>query len=293
MKNDMKGMTLVFLAALCWSTNSVLIKSLSLSPYMIAGMRAIIAGIVFAAFIRPKRINWKSWKLYASLVVYTIQSTCIVLAVKYTSAAIAVGMQFTAPIWIYLVQRVKGYPFYWRRALPLAVLAAGVVISMFSRADNVTWLGNVLALLTGVTFALVTVLSKDLGHDNPLGIVSVNNLFMAAVVLPLFCAGDIPTLFTMDTTSWIYLLALGIGQFGMGYAFYTIGLRYTTSARAAMISPMEMVLSPVWVAIFIGELPDVIGLIGFLTIIAGIALEVVFTLRYERAAARSMSRAQA
>lgn len=73
-------------------------------------------------------------------------------------------------------------------------------------------------------------------------------------------------------------------QFGGGYVFYTLGLRYTTAARASMISPMEMVLSPVWVAIFMHELPDAVGLIGFLVIIAGIALEVIFTAQYERAA---------
>lgn len=284
MKNDLKGMILVFLGALCWSTNSVLIKSVPLSPFMIAAMRAVIAGLVFLPFIRPKKINWKNPKLYFSLVIYTIQSTLIVVAVKHTSAAIAVGMQFTAPVWIYLVQRLRGYRFYWRRAVPLYILTVGVIISMFSKADDVTMLGNILALITGVTFALVTVFTKDLGNENPLGIVSVNNLFMAAAVIPIFCLGDFGELWTLSTNSWLMLFALGIGQFGMGYALYSIGLKYTSSARAAMISPMEMVLSPVWVALFIGSLPDVIGLVGFLTIIAGIALEVVFSLRYERAA---------
>ena len=51
-----------------------------------------------------------------------------------------------------------------------------------------------------------------------------------------------------------------------------------------MISPMEMVLSPVWVAVFMGEIPDIIGIIGFLVIVAGIGLEVLFTHRYEKAA---------
>ena len=193
-------------------------------------------------------------------------------------------MQFTSPIWLYIYSRIKGYPFIKRRVIPLAVLTAGVVISMFSKAEGVTLIGNLIALTTGLSFAVVTQLGKDLGGDNPVGITAINNLFMAAVILPLFCRDSVAQLFTMDTVGWVTLLALGIVQFGGGYVFYTLGLRYTTAARASMISPMEMVLSPVWVAIFMHELPDAVGLIGFLVIIAGIALEVIFTAQYERAA---------
>jgi len=283
MSKNAKGMLLIFAAALFWSLNSVLIKSLDLSALLIAGMRALSAGVFYAAFIRPKKIVW-NWKLLLTLAVFTVQSACIVMAVKRTSAAIAVGMQYTAPIWIYLVSRVKGYPFYWRRALPLGILAAGVVVSMFSRAQNVTMAGNLIALSTGVWFALLTLLNKDIGNENPIGVVSLENLFMAAVILPVFCRGSLGELLTLDTTSWILLATLGIGQFGLGYVLYTIGLRYTSSAHASMISPVEMILSPVWVALAIGELPDLVGLIGFIVIIAGIALEVVFTRKYSEAA---------
>lgn len=284
MNRDTKGMLLVFFSALVWSTNSVLIKSISLPPLLIAGMRAAFAGVFYAAFIRPGKIKW-NLKFLLLLVVYAIQGACIVVAVKLTSAAIAVGMQFTAPVWIYLYQRIfKKYPFYMRRAVPLVVLSAGVVISMFSRADNVTMAGNLLALSTGVLFAVSTMINKDVSAENPIGVVSVQNLFLAAVILPVFCTDSIPQLFTMDATSWILLAVLGIGQYGFGYVLYTLGLRYTTPAKAAMISPMEMVLSPIWVALVIGELPDVTGLIGFLVIIAGIALEIVFTVQYNKAA---------
>lgn len=284
MTKNTKGLLLVFIAALFWSANSVLIKSLNLNALLIAGMRALIAGVFYAAFIRPKKIEW-NWKLLLTLVVFTVQSACIVLAVKHTSASIAVGMQYTAPIWIYVVARAKGQPFYWRRALPLAVLLIGVIVSMFSRAESVTMLGNLIALSTGVWFALLTMLNKDIGKENPIGIVSLENLFMAVVVLPLVFGFDgVGALKALDTPSWILLAALGIGQFGLGYVLYTIGLRYTTSAHASMISPVEMVLSPLWVALFIGELPDLVGFAGFLIIIAGIALEVVFTKKYIDAA---------
>lgn len=284
MKNrNSLGMVLVFIAAVLWSTNSLLVKNIQLPSMLIGAMRALTAGVVLAPFIRPKKLKF-SLKMLLMAIAFTLNSIGVVTAIKLTSAAIAVGMQFTAPIWLYIYSRVKGYPFIKRRVIPLAVLTAGVVISMFSKAEGVTMLGNLIALTTGITFAAVTQLGKELGGENPVGITAINNLFMAAVILPLFCRDSVGLLFTMDTAGWAALLALGIVQFGGGYVFYTLGLRYTTAARASMISPMEMVLSPVWVAIFMHELPDAIGLIGFLVIIAGIALEVIFTAQYERAA---------
>lgn len=284
MKNkNTLGMLLVFIAAVLWSTNSILVKNIELPSMLIGAMRALIAGIVLAPFIRPKKLKF-SLKMLLMAVAFTLNSIGVVTAIKLTSAAIAVGMQFTAPIWLYIYSRIKGYPFIKRRVIPLAVLTAGVVISMFSKAEGVTLVGNLIALTTGITFAAVTQLGKELGGDNPVGITAINNLFMAAVILPLFCRDSMGQLFAMDTVGRATLLALGIVQFGGGYVFYTLGLRYTTAARASMISPMEMVLSPVWVAIFMHELPDAVGLIGFLVIIAGIALEVIFTAQYERAA---------
>ena len=284
MKNkNTLGMLLVFIAAVLWSTNSILVKNIELPSMLIGAMRALIAGIVLAPFIRPKKLKF-SPKMLLMAVAFTLNSVGVVTAIKLTSAAIAVGMQFTSPIWLYIYSRIKGYPFIKRRVIPLAVLTAGVVISMFSKAEGVTLIGNLIALTTGLSFAVVTQLGKDLGGDNPVGITAINNLFMAAVILPLFCRDSVGQLFTMDTVGWVTLLALDIVQFSGGYVFYTLGLRYTTAARASMISPMEMVLSPVWVAIFMHELPDAVGLIGFLVIIAGIALEVIFTAQYERAA---------
>ncbi len=291
MKNrNTLGMVLVFIAAVLWSTNSLLVKNIQLPSMLIGAMRALTAGIVLAPFIRPKKLKF-SLKMLLMAIAFTLNSIGVVTAIKLTSAAIAVGMQFTAPIWLYIYSRVKGYPFIKRRVIPLAVLTAGVVISMFSKAEGVTMLGNLIALTTGITFAAVTQLGKELGGENPVGITAINNLFMAAVILPLFCRDSVGLLFTMDTAGWAALLALGIVQFGGGYVFYTLGLRYTTAARASMISPMEMVLSPVWVAIFMHELPDAIGLIGFLVIIAGIALEVIFTAQYERAAMANQTQA--
>ena len=59
----------------------------------------------------------------------------------------------------------------------------------------------------------------------------------------------------------------------------SFGLRYTEPARAAMIAPCEMVLGPVWVAIFVREYPDWIGAAGSLLILAGVISEEILSQR--------------
>ena len=114
MKNkNTLGMLLVFIAAVLWSTNSILVKNIELPSMLIGAMRALIAGIVLAPFIRPKKLKF-SPKMLLMAVAFTLNSVGVVTAIKLTSAAIAVGMQFTSPIWLYIYSRIKGYPFIKR-----------------------------------------------------------------------------------------------------------------------------------------------------------------------------------
>ena len=97
-----EGTVLALMAALLWSTNAPLIKSLSLDATLVAGMRALIAGVVLLPFLRPKKIKW-GLPVVSMMVFFTLQSLFIVVALQKTSAAIAVGMQYTAPVWLYPV----------------------------------------------------------------------------------------------------------------------------------------------------------------------------------------------
>ena len=99
------GTILVFLGAVFWSLNAPLVKFLTADPLLICGLRSIIAGITLMPFIRWKRLNWTPW-----MVVY-ISSYCalcisIILALAKTSAAIAIGMQYTATIWLFLANLI-------------------------------------------------------------------------------------------------------------------------------------------------------------------------------------------
>ena len=271
------GLILIFLASVFWSLNAPLVKGINVEdPFLLSGLRAGIACIALAPFIRIRRIKWNINTLLM-FIAYTGECACIVLALRMTSTAIAVGMQFTAPVWLYLWERKKGEKPTLRRLWPLIVLLAGTVVFMCSTAEGVTLAGNLIALSTSLWFAAVTYFSKKISNDNPLGVVSLSNLFCAIVVLPL-SGNFIGGIAAIPGGQWPWLIALGVLQIGGGYGCYYTGLKYVSAQTAAMISPLEMVLGPLWAVLFLGDaIPDTLSLIAFALVLAGAVGEVLVT----------------
>ena len=274
------GPLLVFMGAALWSTNAPFFKILQVDSYLAIFIRAAIAGLILLPTLRPRRIKWDRY-LLLMLVSYVALCVGIVLAIRSTSANIATGMQYTAPIWIFLLSWKQGKAvFSLRKNWPLLVLLCGLIVSMCSGSSAVSLEGNLIALSTSFFFTAMTLSSKKATADNPLGMVSLSNLFCAVVVLLFFV--DRPVLSEISAITpveWAILVFLGIFQIAAGYALYYIGLRTTEPAQASMIAPCEMVLGPLWVAIFVHEYPDWIGVCGSLLIIAGVIGEVVVSQR--------------
>lgn len=274
--NDRKqtpGVLLILLAALLWSTNAPVVRLLSIGGLLAAGLRAFIAGIALLPFLRPKKLKFGK-ELLLTLVCFTGVSAGVTVAIKTTSSAIAVGMQYTSPLWLFLLSLCRGKKPTKKMIVPLAVLSVGVILSMFSRAENVSLSGNLIALSTGLFFAGMTLFAGKAAGDNPIGLSCLSNLFCG--IFLLFLARPSPAeLIAMPLSDWLLLLYLGTIQVGAAYSCYYAGLRFVRPTTAAMLSPLEMILAPLWTAIFQHEIPDEVGLIGFSLVVAGVILEAV------------------
>lgn len=265
------GTLLVFLGAVFWSLNAPLVKFLTADSLLICGLRSIIAGITLMPFIRWKRLNWTPWMaVYISS--YCALCISIIIALSKTSAAIAVGMQYTATIWLFLANFVLTRKFNKKAFWPVCVIFAGVVFFMCSGTDNSSSSGNTIALLEGIFFACMSVGAKKSAGTNPIGLTAIANLFTGIFVFVAFpsTAGYIGTL---ASTDWVVLLILGIIQIGAGYAFYNLGIQMISAQKASVIALWEMILGPVWVALFLKEYPSPIVLAGFVIILAGMLLD--------------------
>lgn len=274
-----KGIWLVALAALLWSLNSPIVKGLSLDSLSIAAFRSLAAGVALAPFIRIRKIRWNVYAL-GMLLSFAALSTCIILGLKMTSAPIAVGTQFTAPVWLYLVERKKGQGGL-RRIWPLLLLVLGVFLFMCSKAEGVSLKGNLVALSTSFSFAALTYCAPRCASENPLGMTAISCLFTALLLL-FFVDAPLETLRSASAGQILTLVLLGVVQTGAGYGCYYMGLRYTNGRTAAQIAPLEMILGPLWVALFLHEYPDILCLLGFALVLAGVFGEAYVSARQER-----------
>lgn len=281
-KYSVSGGVLVFLGALFWSLNAPLVKFLTLDSLLICGLRSLIAAAALAVFIRPKQLNWNRWML---LYVCSYAALClsIIVALSMTSSPVAIGMQYTATIWLFLVNLLRTKRFEFRRFLPVCVIFVGVVCFMCSGGDTVGSTGNLIALCEGVFFACMTVSAKKVAGTNPIGMTAVANVF-AGVLMCLLFPASMAKFTAMTGRDWIIMLILGVVQVGGGYTFYNLGLQKVSAQKASIIALWEMILGPVWVAVFLQEYSGIPVLVGFVIILAGIFLDAKLSKPLEEAA---------
>lgn len=275
------GILLILLTGVLWSLNAPLVKLLSPDPYLIVALRSLIAGAALSPFLLRGHIPLSGWTAGLCLS-YAALSVGVLAALRMTSVPIAGGMQFTAPVWLYLLQRKRGEPFRLARRWPLLVLLLGIGVFFCSRAEGITLRGNLLALSSSFTFAAMTYCSKRCACENPLGMTALSNLVTGLLVLLCCVRAPLAGVAAIPGGEWLWLLFMGVVQTGVSYACYYTGLRFVSPQTAAQLTPLEMVLGPVWVALFFREYPDAFGVAGVLIVLVGVVGEARMDLRGQR-----------
>jgi len=263
------------LLALCgalWSTAGVRIKLIDWNPGAIWSARCAIAAAVLYAVRRPalRGIAPAEWTAAAALAATT---ALFVLANKLTTAANAILIQYSAPVWVALF----GPWFVGERPTRLDWLAIGVVlggIALFF-LDQLTFdhaLGNLVALAAGVAFATgaltmrrVALLETAAGPIDPLRPLLLGNLLGAAVGAPFWFTAPSP-----GAVAWGALLALGVVQQAAAYFCYAAAIRNARALDVILVQIIEPILSPLWVALAFGEWPSGWALLGGAIVIGGV-----------------------
>ena len=266
---DKHGWILVFLGAVCWSLNSPLVKYMTASAMTICCLRALIAGIALLPFLRPSRLKPDRW---TAVYLLAFAGVCItvIASLSMTDAAIAVGMQYTALIWLTLTAVLRTRRFRGQPWGPVILILGGLLLFMSSGSAG-SLSGNLIAASEGMLFAVMTASGKRAGQENALGLTCIANLFTGALVL-LIHPQTASEALSMAPSQWGLLLVLGVVQVAMGYGLYNLGLQYVSPQRASILALWEMILGPVWVALFLHEYSSGMVIAGFLLILGGICL---------------------
>lgn len=266
----------VVFAVLLWSTGGLFIKLTSFNAFAVNAGRSLFAALTVALFTYRKGLRLSGFIFVKSLL-YAGTLSCFVYANKTTTAANAIFLQYTAPIYILILS-----PFVLKEKFRPADLATVVLciggMALFFVDDSQTisapnvFVGNIVALASGVFFGLYILLLRHpaASHDNPAVSVFYGNLIIVLVMIPLILA-DPPT--SIRPSDIGAIMFLGIFQIGLAYILFTTGVAAgVRSLDASIIGFIEPLFNPVWVYIFIGEKPSKWAILGGAVIILTVAI---------------------
>jgi drug/metabolite transporter (DMT)-like permease len=269
-----RGVLLVAGAALLWSSSGLFIKALPQGAAQIVFVRSLVAALTIVGVLRLRRahaplrldpLTLAAAAAYAGLLAFFVAGT------KLTTAANAIFLQFTAPIYLVFLE-----PWLFRRRIAGRDLAAvalclgGISLFFIGRLEPGQLAGNLLGLASGLCLALFTLLMKlkrerDPGTD-PIGAAVLGNLLVALIFAPVALPGLRATL-----PQSLALLYLGVFQIGIAYLLFNAGMRHLTATASVVVATLEAVLNPVWVFLGLGERPSPWALLGGVVVIGVIA----------------------
>ena len=265
-QNRTAGVLCVFAAAVLYSIGGLCMKVIPWSGLAINGGRTAIALVVIGAYLaavrHPLRMN--RWVLVGTLCIF-LTNTLFAMANKMTTAANAIVLQFTAPIFVILFTLL-----FWRKrpqrldVAACAVVFGGVLFFFVDSLEMGGGLGNAVALLSGVTYAGVF-LMNDMPDSDAISSVFWGDVLSALVGLP-FLARETE----FPPSALVSLLVLGVFQVALAYILLTIGLKTTPPVTASLVSGIEPVLNPILVAVFYHETMGRFALAGAAVVIVGV-----------------------
>ena len=274
MKKENLAIAEMLICATLWSIAGIFMKLLPWNGFAVASLRSLIAGLTIAAYIliRGKRIIINRRTIVTGVFTACVY-TCFAVANKLTTAANAIVLQFTSPVFIVifsaliLKKRIRRSD-----ALVVSFTLLGIALFFFDQLRPGYILGNFVAIAAGMFMAGMFMAVGELEGEQRFSGILIGQTLTFLVGLP-FVIATRPE-FTAVTT--LSILILGVFQLGISYILYVESSKYCPPLACCLLGAAEPLLNPVWVLIFDGERPGVFALIGGVIVVVSITLWCVF-----------------
>ncbi len=270
MAKQNKAIIQMIICSILWSIAGIFIKLIDCNSFVIAGFRSLFSAItvfVFMYFAKIKLVFNK--KVLMTAVFMSCVFLAFVMANKFTTAANAIVLQFIAPVFVLIISC-----FVLKQKLKILdvivtfITLFGIALFFLDQLDAGNIIGNLLAILSGFFLALMFICVGTSEMDE-----KVSGTFFAHILTAVV---GIPFVFftknTLNSEAVFYLALLGIVQLGIPYILLCYASRHIKPIASSLLSVIEPLLNPVWVAIFDGEMPGSMAFVGGIIILATITV---------------------
>ena len=275
-----QAVLMVVTAAVLWSTGGFFVKWIDWTGMSIAGCRGLIAAVFICCCLRRlPRIpgNAAAW---GCVLFYSLLVTTFVVATKLTTAANAIVLQYLSPVYVALLAPVfLKEPTSRRDWAFIALAACGMVMFFMDELSASGLTGNILAVLSGVFFAAYCMALRCVPAGHATDMVVWGNLTAFLICLPFMDFQHLP-----DAGGWCGLLAMGCLQLGLSYYLYTKASVHLTALELIVIPVLEPLLNPLFVALFLGEVPGAWSVAGGIIVLSTVTTWAVIKAREKQPA---------
>lgn len=260
------AIAMMLAASVCFASGGLFMKLIPWNALAINGARNVIACIVIGIYIivTHHRLKINATVLIGALAMAGV-TTAYSIANKLTTAGNTIILQYTAPIWIMVMM----YLFFGKKpnrtgVISIMIVLLGILCFFFEGMSTGKWVGDLVALLSGVFYAGVFMLNSFEKGD-ALSSVFFGQLLCGVCLSPLVLK---ETDFSAPVLWSVFLL--GAVQVGLAYIFFTTGTKYIDPLTASIINALEPILNPVLVAVFYGEKLGRLSFLGAVIVLCGI-----------------------
>ena len=272
MNKRVLGTIYVFLSAILFALGGLLIKVVPWSAISIQGGRSIFSLLIILLYMRITKHKFVFNKsvVIGGLLNFAMAIT-FVAATKMTTAANAIVLQFTEPIFIILLMWII-YKVRPNKAaiITCAIVFGGIICFFFDSLSAGGMIGNILAIISGLAYAFVFMIKKFPDSDFESSIV-LSNILSIALAIPSIAKET-----ELGMNVWLFVILLGLFQCGLSYVFLSKGLDLVTPVTASLVSTIEPILNPLLVACFYGERVGILAIIGAIMVVGSATIYSIY-----------------
>jgi len=264
------------MVTLIWSTNGLLIKLVAWSPMSISGVRSLFAAAALLPFLGKPR-HLVSFDTLAGGLGFAGALVTFVIATRMTTAANAIFLQMTAPVYVALL---SGWLLNERVGILDWAFTGIIFVGMLLFfSDSLTvdgfW-GNISAIVSGACWAVFILFSRKQKDDAPLKIPVLGHVICTLVGIPFIIAAGPPE------AGWFWIIPMGVIGAGLSFVLYAAVIKRLTAIETVITNTIEPVFNPVWVFLALGEAPGSWALLGGIVILSSVTLHAALRQRTDQ-----------